>query len=194
MTDERWNAEIHLYPSDRWFAWVERLIPRAVHPNHLTVLRMALVPVVVYFLHQRDYAVGAPLFVIAAATDWLDGLLARLRRQITEWGIIYDPIADKLLVGAVLLVIVFEHVNVYLGYALFVLEAMALIANFIRYHKGIISPSNKWGKAKMLFEVSGIALLLLALWSGEELFISLSAGTLALALIAALASVYWRIR
>lgn len=194
MSDERWNADIRLYPSDRLFAWVERLIPRSIHPNHLTVLRMALVPLVVFFLHRREWEIGAPLFVLAAATDWLDGLLARLRRQITEWGIVYDPIADKLLVGAVLLVIVFEHVNVYLGYALFIMEAAAVTASIIRYRRGIISPANKWGKAKMVFEVLGITLLLFALWSGQQLFVSLSAGTLALALIAALASVYWRIR
>lgn len=194
MNDKNWNDNVRLYPTDRWFAWVERLIPQSVRPNHLTVLRIALVPFVVYFLHRRDFAVGVPLFVFAAATDWLDGLIARRRRQITEWGIVYDPIADKLLIGAALFIIVFENVNALLGVALLAIEIAALGASIIQYRRGIVAQSNTWGKAKMIFEFVGITLLLFALWSGYDLLVNLSAGTLALALIAALASVYWRIR
>lgn len=194
MNDRRWNENVQLYPADRWFAWVERLIPQAVRPNHLTVVRMLLTPFVAYFLHQGDYPVGMTLFVIASATDWLDGLLARTRRQITEWGIVFDPIADKLLVGAALFIIVFEHVNVLLGLALLAIEIAALVAGIVRHSRGIVRPSNSWGKAKMIFEFLGITSLLAALWLGHDLLVDISVATLSFALIAALASVYWRIR
>lgn len=194
MSDDRWNSEIHLYPADRWFGWLAKRFPASIKPNHLTVLRMALVPVVAWYLHLADYTVALPLFMFAAATDWLDGLLARTRREITEWGIVWDPIADKLLVGMALFMIVFEHVNVFIGSVLLAIEVAALIASYIRHRRGIVKQSNSWGKAKMVFEVAGITLLLGALWSGRDLFVNLSTGTLALALVAALASVFWRIR
>lgn len=194
MQDDRWNENIRLYPADRLFAWLVPVFPKALHPNHLTVLRVALVPFVVFFLHRHEYAIGVPLFLFASATDWFDGLLARHRRQITEWGIVYDKVADKLLIGATLFVVVFENVNAPLGLVLFVIEIAALTASFVQQQRGIVEQSNVWGKAKMIFEVAGITLLLIALWFDIDLLVELSTGTLAVALAAALASVYWRIR
>src|SRR5690242_2692989 len=107
MADDRWNASIVLHPGDRLFAaTLGRLTPRWVRPNHLTLLRLLLVPFVLYFLAHERYAIGVPLFLFAALTDWFDGALARTRKQITEWGITHDPFVDKLLIGSVLFVIV----------------------------------------------------------------------------------------
>jgi cardiolipin synthase (CMP-forming) len=77
-------------------------------PNLLTLSRIAAIPLLVALAWPRtgwtDLAACA-VFSIAAATDWLDGHLARSRRQTSQFGVMLDPIADKLLVGATLMLL-----------------------------------------------------------------------------------------
>lgn len=191
MFSAKWNAEIRLTRADRFLAaTVLKLIPTSVLPNHLTVLRMLLVLPTVALLADERYTWGIALFFFAGATDVLDGALARTRKQITEWGILFDPIADKLLIGAVLLLVVLQHVNVVIGIALLVAETALVIGGWIRKRRGIIEPAGKWGKAKMAFESAGVIFLLIALASGADLFVDLSQGTLVVALIMAIISVF----
>jgi CDP-diacylglycerol--glycerol-3-phosphate 3-phosphatidyltransferase len=78
-------------------------------PNYLTLGRICLVPLVVGFLISAESIhalVAAFLFGAAALTDWLDGLIARRRRQVTVLGKLLDPVADKLLVSAALVSLV----------------------------------------------------------------------------------------
>ena len=149
-----------------------------------------MIPSVLFFLSRGNYALGVPLFLFAALTDWFDGSLARCRGQITKWGIIYDPIADKLLVGSVLFIIVLDHINYSLGVALLVVEAVMIGGGWYGSLGGRIEPANKWGKRKMVAEVVGIMLLLLALWFKINLLVDFSAGTLALALVFAIISIF----
>jgi CDP-diacylglycerol--glycerol-3-phosphate 3-phosphatidyltransferase len=77
-------------------------------PNVLTVLRLALIPlfVVVYYLPFRwASAVTAMIFIAAALTDWLDGYLARRLEQYSPFGAFLDPVADKLMVVAALVML-----------------------------------------------------------------------------------------
>jgi cardiolipin synthase (CMP-forming) len=195
-TSDFWNEHIVLTRFDRFFAaTLGRLIPEAVEPNHITLLRLFMIPPVLYYLYIGNYDVGVPLFLLAACTDAIDGSLARTRRRITDWGILYDPIADKLLIASVLFIIVLEHINFTLGLALIVVETVLIIGSvYAKFKKYDIQPANKWGKFKMFAECAGISLLLFALWSGIDLFVSLSNGTLAVALVAAIVSVLWRMR
>ena len=82
-------------------------------PNILTYGRIAAVPAVVavlYFMHgDTARGVAFALFVAAGITDWLDGYLARVWEQQSTLGRMLDPIADKLLVGAVLLMLVYDR-------------------------------------------------------------------------------------
>jgi cardiolipin synthase len=66
-------------------------------PNLLTMFRMALIPVFVSFLFYQNFLAALAVFIIAGATDGLDGLLARRFDQRSQLGTILDPIADKLL-------------------------------------------------------------------------------------------------
>lgn len=194
MSDNRWNDKIKLTSYDRLFArTIEPFVPRWLAPNHITIARILLTPAVLFFLFRGNYGVGVPLFIFVAATDALDGMLARVRRQVTEWGIIYDPIADKMLIGSVLFVIVLEHVNFYIGLALLIVEVILVIGGwFMRVRKGV-QQADIWGKIKMNAEVAGILLLLIALWSGVDLFVDLSTGTLTVALIVAIISIFSRL-
>jgi CDP-diacylglycerol--glycerol-3-phosphate 3-phosphatidyltransferase len=194
MSLDQWNENIHFYPQDRIFRYIlNPIIPSFVRPNHITVFRMFLIPPVIYFLNIGEYKIGLPLFLFAALTDAIDGSLARLRKQITRWGILYDPLADKLLIGSVIFLIVLQHINFYLGIALIVIETMMIVGAWLQQRKGHVEPANFWGKAKMVTEVVAICLLLIALWLKINLLVDISAGTLALALVVAIVSILSRI-
>ena len=193
MNGDRWNTNIVLHRSDRLFrAVLAPLFPKWVQPNHLTALRLLLIPAVLYYLAMERYEIGVPLFLVTALTDWFDGPLARTRGQITEWGIVYDPVVDKLLIGSVLFVVVLNHVNFELGVALLGVETLLIIVGWYRRLRGKIEPANVWGKIKMVSEVVGVTLLLVALWSKVNLFVNLSTGTLTMALIFAIISIFSR--
>lgn len=73
-------------------------------PNQLTVLRIILTPVFLYFFLSDDpmfIRISLAVYIIAALTDWYDGWLARKFNYITEWGKFWDPLADKILTSVV---------------------------------------------------------------------------------------------
>lgn len=78
-------------------------------PNLLTLLRILLIPVLIivfYLPFQWVNAVAAGIFAAASFTDWLDGYLARKLKMLSPFGAFLDPVADKLLVSTVLLLLV----------------------------------------------------------------------------------------
>ncbi len=194
ISDEEFNRDIRLLPQDRIYrAVLDPFMPRWIRPNHVTLARIFMVPFVVYFIFVGNLAVGIVLFLVAALTDMLDGSMARVRRQITRWGILYDPLADKLLIGAVLFLIVLLHVNFWLGLALIMVEVVVIVGAWIRSRRGVVMPANFWGKLKMTVEVAGIMLLLIALLLDINLLVDLSVGTLAVALVVAIVSILSRL-
>jgi phosphatidylglycerophosphate synthase len=153
------------------------------------VVRFILVPIVFWLLYAHNYGIGVPLFLFAGLTDILDGSLARVRGQVTEWGIVYDPIADKLLVCAVLAVMVFEETTDGIAAALLGIELLLLAGNVVLKRRGIIRAANGAGKAKMALEVIGLALLLSAFATQSARLAEWATGTLVVAGVAAVASV-----
>ena len=180
-----------LYPHDHVMRYtVIPLIPRFVTPNMVTMFRIVLTPVVLWFLFQQQFSIGVPLFLFVAFTDAIDGSLARLRKNITDWGSFYDPVADKILIGSVLLLVLFQHVNIWLGLIIVTLEAMLVAGGLVRKNSGKKVSANIYGKIKMILQVLGVMMLLVALWVGFDLFIPLSTGTLALAIVFAIISLF----
>ncbi len=81
-------------------------------PNQLTILRIALTPVFLYYFLQgtpRGQLISTVIFAIASLTDWYDGWYARRFGVITQWGQFMDPLADKLLVSSALVVFATMH-------------------------------------------------------------------------------------
>lgn len=77
-------------------------------PNVLTLLRIVLIPAFIaayYWTHPLSHVFATGLFVLAALTDWLDGYLARRLQQTTHFGTFLDPVADKLMVAAAVIVL-----------------------------------------------------------------------------------------
>lgn len=78
-------------------------------PNQLTLLRLLFIPFIVITLLDEHYGWALGLFVLAGLSDFLDGILARLLKQKTALGMLLDPIADKLLLSTLFLVLSLVH-------------------------------------------------------------------------------------
>lgn len=180
-----------LYPHDHVMRYTFLpLIPSVVTPNMVTMFRIVMTPMVLWLLYAQNFSWGVPLFLFVAFTDAIDGSLARVRKDITDWGTFYDPFADKILIGSVVLLVVVQHVNVVLGLLIVAVEAMLITGGIIRKRSGKVVTANIYGKIKMILQVSGVMMLLIALWAGYSLFIPISTGTLALAVMFAIISMF----
>jgi CDP-diacylglycerol---glycerol-3-phosphate 3-phosphatidyltransferase len=141
-------------------------------PNSLTLARMVLVPLLVVVLLTEvpgglilglsSEFVGAVIFALASLTDWLDGYLARRRRQVTWIGQMLDPIADKLLTSAAFVSLVALGLAPAWIVALIISREFVITAlRSLAYTKGITIPASRLGKIKMGSQVTAILLLLL---------------------------------
>src|SRR6266540_1937067 len=164
-------------------------------PNSLSVTRIFLVPLLVVVLLTKfegrqifgvpKEIVGAAIFGLASLTDWADGYLARRRKQITPFGQVIDPLADKLLTSAALISLVQMDlapawmVSVIIGreFAVTTLRSLA-------YARGLSMPASGLGKLKMASQVTAILMLLLG-W--ERVPLLLVAGRAALWVVLATA-------
>jgi CDP-diacylglycerol--glycerol-3-phosphate 3-phosphatidyltransferase len=167
-------------------------------PNSLTVARIFLVPLLVSVLLTKFEGrlvlglpvevVAAGIFALASLTDWLDGYLARRRKQVTWVGQILDPLADKLLISATLISIVqlglapAWMVTVIIGRE-FAVTGLRSIA----YARGLAMPASNLGKLKMASQVVAILLLILG-WERMPLLLVLGQGALWVVLATALIS------
>jgi CDP-diacylglycerol--glycerol-3-phosphate 3-phosphatidyltransferase len=165
-----------------------RLFPHRVTPNQVTMFRFIATPVVLYLLLVGWYGWGLLAFLLAAITDAIDGAMARTRNQVTEWGKLYDPLADKILVGSVVLAVVVRELDLILGLSIVTIEAVIIgLAWYGRSH-GRVVQANKWGKIKMNLQVLGVTLLLLALAFGIPQVLPISKASFVLAIVFALVS------
>ncbi len=180
-----------LFPHDHVMKYTfVPLVPSFVTPNMVTIFRIIMTPFVLVLLYLEQYSLGMPLFLLLAFSDALDGSIARLRKQITDWGTFFDPVADKILVGSVVLLVVIKHVNVIFGLLIVIVEAALTLGGVLRKAEGKIVSANIFGKTKMVLQVIGVSFLLIALWSGFNLFIPVSVGTLSLAIVFAVISLF----
>jgi CDP-diacylglycerol--glycerol-3-phosphate 3-phosphatidyltransferase len=106
--------------------------------------------------------VGAAIFALASITDWLDGYIARRRRQVTWLGQMLDPIADKLLTSAAFISLVQLGLAPAWMVALIIGREFAITAlRSLAYTRGITIPASRLGKIKMGSQVTAILLLIL---------------------------------
>lgn len=148
-------------PFDRLFAATFlRLIPRSVSPNEITVFRLISIPVILFLLWMEYNLAGTILFVLSAFSDALDGARARTEHRITKWGIVTDPIADKLLIGSVTLLAVWKYLGWPLVAALVLIELVLAGSAYFRY-RGRLMPAKTMGKLKMILQCFGVGFVLL---------------------------------
>ncbi len=144
-------------------------------PNFLTLARIFFVPFLVALLvaDQRSVEIfglvltnellALAIFLVAAATDLLDGYLARRWGQVTTVGMLLDPIADKLLISAALIALV--QVRVAPSWIVILIVGREFAVSGLRAiaaAEGYIIKASELGKTKMILQVAGISLLMLS--------------------------------
>ena len=137
--------------------------------NILTLLRIAVIPIIVICIYMKEPYFGWMaffLFCLASITDYFDGYIARLRNEITNFGTFLDPIADKLLVAAVILILTSKGVikNWDTVPALIILLREITVSGLREYLAGIkVSiPVSRIAKLKTFLQLSALAILILS--------------------------------
>ncbi|MFQ5683850.1 MAG: CDP-diacylglycerol--glycerol-3-phosphate 3-phosphatidyltransferase [Candidatus Binatia bacterium] len=175
-------------------------------PNLLSLFRIAIIPVLVYLLTFPDRVsafLAASLFLIAAFTDYLDGYLARRRGSVSNFGKIIDPLADKLMIVAALIMLAAINrpgepgVPAWLVVVIVARETVVTVIRGIALKEGVIMEAEELGKYKLIlqafavfalivhyrylgidFYVVGIYFLVMAtivaLWSGVNYYVNFS--------------------
>jgi CDP-diacylglycerol--glycerol-3-phosphate 3-phosphatidyltransferase len=128
-------------------------------PNLLTVFRILLVPVLVVALLDTTSSswLAAAVFAAASLTDAIDGYIARWRKQITTFGKLMDPVADKLLIIAALVVLVSQdRVPGWIAMVIIAREFAVTATRMAATGQGVVISANWWGKAKTIVQVAAI--------------------------------------
>jgi CDP-diacylglycerol---glycerol-3-phosphate 3-phosphatidyltransferase len=141
-------------------------------PNAITLGRIFLVPLLVVVLLTKfdgwnlfgvnKEILGALIFAVASLTDWLDGYVARRRKQVTGLGQWMDPLADKLLVTAALVSLVYlELAPAWMVVVILGREMAVTVLRSIAHARGHALPASPIGKIKMVAQVAAILVLIL---------------------------------
>ena len=134
-------------------------------PIALTLFRIVVVPLIIVFVISSDRVrvlIAAVIFVAASLTDWLDGRLARRRNQVTQFGTLLDPVADKLLVAAALIALV--QVDMIGAWAAMVIIGRELAVTGLRgvaLSMGVVVPASSLGKVKTVGQYIAVTILIL---------------------------------
>jgi CDP-diacylglycerol---glycerol-3-phosphate 3-phosphatidyltransferase len=129
-------------------------------PNLLTLFRIVLIPVVSLFVFYGDplsCLVAVILFWVAGVTDWLDGYLARKQGLVSMTGKFLDPLADKLLVMAILLMLLpLGRISPWLVMIILAREISVMGLRSIAAGEGMIIAAGQGGKFKTAFQMTGL--------------------------------------
>ena len=155
-------------------------------PIGLTITRIVAAPFLILFLisSSRVHAlIGAAIFMLAAFTDWLDGLLARRRNEVTTLGTLLDPIADKLLVAAALVsLLTIDKIE---GWVVVIIIGRELAVTGLRTvaaSVGIIVAASRLAKWKTVSQYVAVTMLIVEKGFGSAEFHLAATGVLWIAL------------
>jgi CDP-diacylglycerol---glycerol-3-phosphate 3-phosphatidyltransferase len=130
-------------------------------PTILTFSRIIVIPFFIWITPESPI-LGVTIFLLASLTDFLDGYLARRSGQITKFGIILDPIADKILViSALILLVDMVRISAWIAIVMIVREFMVTAIRVVALSKDLVIPAETGGKWKTAAQMTSIVLLLL---------------------------------
>ena len=139
-------------------------------PNCLTVARMCLTPALVILLIGDAWGPALAVFIVAMATDALDGYLARSRGLVTDFGRLMDPIADKLLTGAAFVCLAaIDRIDPWAVALILTREAAVSGIRLAARRQGMVISANRLGKAKTVVQTIAIVVLIVASDPGRRL-------------------------
>lgn len=133
-------------------------------PNRLTVLRIVLIPFMMFFYlanfipHGIGKLVALAIFIIASFTDLLDGKIARKRNLVTNLGKFLDPIADKILTTAVIFLVIADGTipapwGVIIATIIIAREFIVATLRMQAASKGVVVAADMWGKVKTVVQM-----------------------------------------
>jgi len=141
--------------------------------NKMTILRIALIPVFMVFLltgiripyiSKYNPIIAVAIFCFAALTDTIDGYIARRRKEITTFGILMDPIADKLLISAAILALVqLDRLSAWVAMVIISRDFAVSGLRSLAAAKNVIIPASIWGKLKTIVQIVAIVATILNL-------------------------------
>ncbi len=133
--------------------------------NYLTFLRIVSIPFVLFPLQSEKPSsnlIAAIIFGSAFATDWLDGFIARKKNLVTKFGKILDPLADKLLIGCSLIMLIgMDRVEPWMGILIIGREIAVTWLRAMLAARGTILASSWWGKYKTFFQALALIPLMI---------------------------------
>ena len=133
--------------------------------NKLSLARIFLVPIIMFFILVRipfgEY-IAAIIFILAAITDGVDGYVARARKEVTKFGKLLDPLADKLLISAALISLVeIALVPAWIAVVIIGREFAVTGLRTIAASDGIVISANKLGKIKTVTQIVAVVAIIL---------------------------------
>lgn len=136
-------------------------------PNQLTILRIILTPIFLYFFIQDSMVsklVGTLIFSFAAATDWYDGYIARRMNIVSRWGQFMDPLADKILISSAM--IAFAYLGFVYWWMVIIIVFRDFLITFLRMyalHRGKSIVTSLLAKWKTFVQMIAVFILLIYL-------------------------------
>ena len=145
-------------------------------PNKLTLLRVIMIPVfIIFYLYEItpvSNIIALLVFVLAFFTDWLDGYLARKTNQVTNFGKIMDPLADKVLVATAMVCLNFSGiVSPWITIAVLAREFAVSGIRIAAAAEGNVVAASIWGKAKTMWQF--IAITITLIFMEKNLFVDI---------------------
>jgi len=144
-------------------------------PNNITIIRVALIPLfAVVLLAKIPYRneLAAFIFAMLSVSDFLDGYFARKKQQVTEFGKLIDPIADKLLVSTALIFLVGKGVELWMAAAIISREVILTGIRIYLLPSKLVVPASNFGKLKTVVQSLAIVFVLLSLPFSRHLMIA----------------------
>ncbi len=144
-------------------------------PNSITFSRLLGIPIILYALKtptNQNLWISLVIFLIASATDFLDGYLARKLNQVTDLGKFLDPLVDKLLILAPLLALI--ELGKVPAWGVFLILSRELTIAGWRVNQSKVSGANIWGKLKTVSQIIAVAVLIAPLpktWATSTIII-----------------------
>lgn len=142
-------------------------------PNRLTIFRMIMVPLVMVFMLvdmieggifgiTYQSMISALIFIVASLTDWFDGYIARRDNLVTNFGKVMDPLADKLIVTAVMLCLMVSGVfPVWCAMIILARDFLITGIRVIAVAEGISVAASMWGKVKTTIQMVSMVIAIL---------------------------------
>lgn len=190
LAESRAKALSKVTPIDRVIKFLFLgLLPKSVTPNQITVFRFVTIPFIILLLLVDQNLWAFILFLFSALSDAVDGALARTAGKITRWGILFDPLADKLLVGSVAIILINKYISWQLTFVIVALELFILASAYYRY-RGKAIPAKTTGKIKMLLQCFGIIFLFCFVLFGAPFWLMIAEWALYLGVLFAFLSLF----